>query len=189
MRKLFVTVLVLAAAASANAQTNDFLDLVAFGTGQQVQDAINHGADMKVLDFDDMTPLMTAAMHNEEVRVVRVLLQAGADVTARDRTGKTALIWAAASNPNTDVLSALLNTVDNYGHKGADTLYTRDSGDMTALMWAAWTNRNPEVITFLLRRGAVARAVDSHGKMALDYAQENDLEGTTAYAELEEASQ
>jgi ankyrin repeat protein len=56
-------------------------------------------------------------------------------------------------------------------------------------MVAARYNQNPEVITTLLKAGADAKAKDSAGKTAFDYAKNNDrLEGTDAYSQLQEAS-
>lgn len=196
MKKRIVVAVALAVllAASTYAQTTDFFKLVANGTTQQVQDALKKGADVNARNKDsfDMTPLMFAALGSSRPGVINALLKAGADVTAQDATGKTAVMWAAASNPSTEVLETLLNCVDNYGHQGANTLYTKDVGNMTVLMWAAWGNPNPEVITLLLKDGpALAKMQDDQGKTALDYAQDNDkdITGTKAYRQLEEASQ
>jgi|SRR5208337_1285414 len=60
----------------------------------------------------------------------------------------------------------------------------------TPLMFAAQYNQDPEVIATLLKAGADAKAKDSEGKTAVDYAQDNDaLIGTDAYRQLQEASQ
>jgi len=65
----------------------------------------------------------------------------------------------------------------------------RTDEGMTPLMDAAMNNHNPEVITTLLKAGADAKAKDSAGKTAFDYAQNNEkLKGTDAYRKLQEAS-
>jgi ankyrin repeat protein len=73
---------------------------------------------------------------------------------------------------------------------GADVKAQDKNNGLTALMYAAETNQNPEVITTLLKSGADAKAKDNAGKTALDYAQDNEnLKGTDAYRQLQEASQ
>jgi ankyrin repeat protein len=68
---------------------------------------------------------------------------------------------------------------------GAD-VNPRDNDGWTALMGS----QHPEVITALLAAGANAKAKDSEGKTAFDYAQTRaKLKGTDALRKLEEASQ
>ena len=56
-------------------------------------------------------------------------------------------------------------------------------------MFAALYNPNPEVITTLLKAGAKAKAKDSKGKTAFDYAKANKkLKGTDALRQFKEAS-
>ena len=66
----------------------------------------------------------------------------------------------------------------------------QDDNGATPLMYAT-NGDNPEVmITAFLKAGADAKAKDSDGKTALDYAQANaKLKGTDALKKLEEASQ
>ena len=52
---------------------------------------------------------MHAAGHNENPVVIRLLLDAGADLHARDDYGVTALMLAAAENEHLDVILALLD--------------------------------------------------------------------------------
>ena len=59
---------------------------------------------------------------------MQLLLDRGADVKARDKGGRTALL-AAASRGNTDVIKLL-------AARGADLRATDEAGG-TALMWAA----------------------------------------------------
>ena len=46
---------------------------------------------MNARDEYDITPLMWAARHNEDLEVVRALIAAGADKNARDTSGERAL--------------------------------------------------------------------------------------------------
>ena len=63
---------------------------------------------------------MREAEKNPDPSVIIALVKEGADVNARDKRGKTALMWAA-KNPNPDVITTLLElgagpkVYDNYG--------------------------------------------------------------------------
>ena len=88
-------------------------------------------------------------------------LKAGADVNAKDQTGATALMYAAADNNNPETIALLLEN-------GADVNYKDDEG-ITALMSAASGN-NPETVALLLKNGAILNAADDAGMTALMYA-------------------
>jgi len=159
-------------------RTTDFFDLARTGTPQDVWAAINRGADIKASDKDGKTPLIWAARENQKPEVITALLEAGANLEARDSYyGKTALMWAARDNPKAEVTTVLLES-------GAD-INARDMNGETALMAAAEDNPNPEVITTLLAAGADAKAMDGAGRTAYDYAQGNQkLKGTDAFSKL-----
>ena len=63
--------------ASVYAQTTDFFELVKTATPQNVQSAINSGAEANTPDKDGKTPLMYAAGYNQNTEVTNVLLKAG----------------------------------------------------------------------------------------------------------------
>lgn len=112
------------------AWTESFFDIVQAGTPQDVQAAVDKGADVNARDMESfgMTPLMWAAEWNKNPEVIVVLLKAGAEVNARDDDGETPLIYAAMYNPNPRVISTLLNA-------GADAK-AKDSSGMTAVEYA-----------------------------------------------------
>ena len=171
--------------ASAYAQTTDFFELVRTGTPQEVQTAIDKGADLSARDNGfGLTPLIAAAAYNKNPEVVTTLLRAGADLEARDSVhGGTALLWAATWNQNPDMITTLLKA-------GADIEARNLLEGRTALLWAAHEGVNPSgVIMVLLNAGADTKVKDKFGKIALDYAQYNwRLKGTDALKKLEEAS-
>jgi len=147
---------------------------------------------------------------------IQAAIDQGEDVNAHDKLlGWTALIYAAAYNPNPEVITVLLKAgadikarnkdgetalmlaaqynqnpevITTLLRAGAD-LEARDSSfGWTPLMLAASSNPNPEVITTLLKAGADARVKDSAGKTAFDYGQDNEnLQGTDAYWKLNQA--
>jgi ankyrin repeat protein len=92
----------------------------------------------------------------------------------------TALMIAAANNPNPEVITTLLNA-------GAE-VNAGDTDGRTVLMWAAQDNKNSEVITALLNAGADGKLKSSAGKTAFDYAKDNPkIKDTAAYWALNNA--
>jgi ankyrin repeat protein len=101
--------------------------------------------------------------------MVDTLLDAGADPTAVDATGKGALVYAAARarvGIAERVLAAGIDVNATYGH------------GLTALMWAAGhANDAPEpegvaTVRFLIGAGAALDMVDDRGRTALMIAAE-----------------
>ena len=132
MKRRIVVAVVLAVllAASAYAQTVDFLELVKTGKPQQIQAAINNGANVNAQGKDYRTPLMNAAEYNKNPEAITALLKAGANIDARNKLlGSTALIYAAISNQNPEVITTLLKA-------GAD-IAARDKHGRTPLIAAA----------------------------------------------------
>lgn len=76
-----------------------------------------------------------------DVKLVKVLLDNGANVDARDNRGRTGLIWAAFKNQD-EVVKLLLES-------GADT-EIRDDRGCTALVWAL-RNAHTEIVEMLLK--------------------------------------
>lgn len=127
------------------------------------------------------TILMLAATYNQHPDVVRMLLEAGADLEAHDTFGLTPLHRAAAHNQNPAITQALVDG-------GAD-LEARDRAHWTPLIRAARNNQNPEVLRALLDAGANATITDNDGRRAVDYARDNEhLHGTDAYWQLHDVS-
>ena len=121
-----VAVSVLFALPSTYAQTTDLFGVVISGTPQSVQAAIDQGADVNARDAIGGTPLMWAAMYNQNPEVITTLLKAGADIMARDKGSEPPLMSAAGSNMNPEVITTLLRA-------GVD-VNARDKNGMTALM-------------------------------------------------------
>ena len=148
------------------------------------------------------TPLMWASVINQDVEVIRVICDAGADVEAKDENGRTALMNAASQNPNPEICRALLefgaevDAVNTFGFTalivaaiqnpnvgtlsalldaGADIEATsKDADGATPLLFAAENNSNPEVIRLLLDAGADAKRLTREGKSVMELVQGND---------------
>lgn len=84
----------------------------------------------------------------------------------KTQSGFTALMAAAESNPDHEVIYELIRN-------GADVNAEMFAG-MTALIWASWKNTNPKVIEALIYSGADINVEAANGKRAADYAYMNE---------------
>jgi ankyrin repeat protein len=104
---------------------------------------------------------------------------AGADINARNESGRTPLRSAALKNENPEVIAALIAA-------GADVNETDKYGE-TPLHWAAKYNENPAVIEALIAEGADISAKDSDGELPFDLAAKNTaIKNTNVYWVLNE---
>jgi hypothetical protein len=87
-------------------------------------------------------PLMFAAMRRDTA-MIQLLLNAGADIQARDAFGSTVLMWAAYGAEASDaaVVKMLLKA-------GADASIKNKNGD-NAATWARWHGRNTPAVQAL----------------------------------------
>ena len=67
-----------------------------------------NGADPNVVDVSGQTPILIASRARNK-RVVRKLLEAGADVSIPDRSGLTAMHWSAG-NGSIELIQEIVST-------------------------------------------------------------------------------
>ena len=111
---------------------------------------------------DDGTPFLVLAAAQDNINIVRALLEAHAFIDTTNTNGENAL-WTAVNNGNDDIAELLLIL-------GAD-VNTTNQDNMTPLMVAS---QNGYILSVeqLLRNGADISAKNNQGKNALDLAGE-----------------
>lgn len=144
---------------------------------------------------------------------LNALLDYGADVERRDRTGRTAWDYARG-NTDRRVLQLLSKAVrtqqpDLQGRttlmilaaeststspleralKDGKSVDARDANGWTALAHAAWSNPEPGIVRFLIARGADPNAPDRWGKTPLMWAAWNNSNPAVLRALLEGGAQ
>jgi ankyrin repeat protein len=81
----------------------DFFELVKDGSSEEVQKAVNAGANINARDKYGYTPLMDASYGNENPEVIEVLLESGAGINARDKDEGTHVKYAEEQNKNNTI--------------------------------------------------------------------------------------
>jgi len=133
-----------ALSATASAQVPDFtpqtplIGALLHNDTAEATRLLRAGADPNEGQFYEMSPVLLAILR-QDLELVRLLTEKGADLNVTDRSGSTALMWAAFSEAGDAAL------VEELLARGADPAATNKAGE-TALDWA-------------LRRGETAAAV------------------------------
>ena len=177
----------------ATLNDDDFLALCRDGTAEEIQEAINSGANLRAKDTEDNTALMIAAEQNTP-EVVAALLDAGADISVRNSQGSTAYDIAAMNdklsgssvigrlNPELaqilrmtlqrDILkicrSGSIEDIRQAIDSGVNLNVRNNNGD-TPLIFAAQKN-TAEAVEILINAGANVNVQDNSGNTALIYA-------------------
>lgn len=125
-------------------------------TPELAQLLLLYGANVNYRRPDDQATTLMLAVQYAKPNVIKVLLQAGAELNAYDDEGKTALMRAAAWK-NWEVVKLLLESGGN--------LNTRDDAGHAALEYAARTGDITSV-KMLVEAGADATSVDENGNAA-----------------------
>lgn len=135
------------------------------GDAEAVEALIARGADVNVAQGDGMTALHWAA-ERADAALVRVLLDAGADVTPVTRIGDYTPLHLAARSGNAPAVEALLEA-------GGDPRAVTATGAVTPMHFAAGAG-NPDAVATLARHGADVDAREAdRGQTPLMFAAAN----------------
>lgn len=157
--------------ADVNFETSDCWTPLMFAAGEVqievIRLLIRNGANVNAITEDGLTPLMINPLDDE---YVKLLLESGADITAKDVSGNT--YWdfrlrAASAQGN---LKAVADAIAN-GARVNNSKYL-DEDDETPLMGAAEFG-NKEIAEFLIQKGAEADYKTRDGRTALSLALDN----------------
>ena len=157
---------------------------VSDGEFGEVRRLVEAGADLEagssVPLTRGMTILQLAVWHKWDMEAVKLLIDLGADVDAKDQRGNSALIYAIKARPAIRLPQAELLLEAGAGVKA------KGEKGMTALMHAAMHDNIP-ALKILLEAGADVRARDKTGWTALMHATRIKYGYTAVVASLIEA--
>jgi len=127
---------------------------------------IKHSKDINVRDHTGQTALFYMLLHTpKDLTLFNALLDAGADVNAADRQGRTPMMLVARYNLSPELTKELLR-------RGA-TVQAKDRKGNTALLWAAQYS-TPEMTKLLLRAGANPDDTTAEGLTVTELIAENE---------------
>lgn len=127
---------------------------------QNARDLIGHGARIDVPDRYGRFPIHVAT----EEAALKLLLDSGADINTKDRSGNTPLIRFVKSQGENQVRFLI--------SRGAN-IHQGSNNGMTALHEVAW-NGNIPILELLLAAGADPSVMNYAGKTPLDLAREQE---------------
>ncbi|MCH8316371.1 MAG: ankyrin repeat domain-containing protein [Planctomycetes bacterium] len=125
--------------------------------------AIKDGKNLEQ-GYEDGATLLGIAAGAKQAEVVRVLLEAGAKIEARDQKGRMPLLAAVQTrNSSAEVVRALIA-------KGADVNTRGTMIGGTPLSWASGPFNNPEIVAALVAGNADVNQADNTGMTPLMWA-------------------
>ena len=144
-----------------------------------VRELIKQGVNINELDTNQDAPLIMAA-YKGYTGIVKLLLEAGADVAVVDPGMKATALHAAAYAGNAEAAKLLLESKIDIDKQGPYNGYT-------ALHDAVWQN-NVETAKILIEAGANLNIKSNSGETALDLAKSRNYEKIVAVIEQKIAS-
>ena len=144
-------------------------------TLEQVQTCLDNETDINAQDETyGATPLHFLAVSSKNSEIIKILIQAGANVDTRTIHGWTPLYLAAWNNKNPEIIKTLIQAGANVD--------MRTTEGYTPLHQAAESNKNSDIIIALLKAGADGKAKTENGDTPFDLIQKNEaLKNTHAY--------
>lgn len=123
-------------------------------TTAQINELLSQGCDINEVAEDGQTPLIKASYFSNDVEVLQLMLDAGANVGARDNMGRTVLFAAIFANK--------LDNVRFFIQNGASVNARLLNNGLTPLL-AACEMASLEIVKLLLDAGAGINTKDTYG--------------------------
>jgi ankyrin repeat protein len=134
--------------------------------------AIEDGADVNETSLFGFTPLMFAALLNDDPEIIRILLEKGSDIDAETEDGMTALMWALMTETQDHTaqdMSAALVREENRRAVAMELIKRGANANAVcySARWRSWTpllfaaldpDRNSSIISLLIDAGANVEA-------------------------------
>jgi ankyrin repeat protein len=135
-----------------NAEKYAFLDVVRGGNVSKVRDMLNsNGRLLNIITQDGWAPLFIAVYYGHD-RIVKLLLDSGADINKADNDGWTPLYFAA-QNGYVEIVQLLLEA-------GADINKAKNNGIMTPLFAAVYYGHD-RIVKLIQERILFRAAMDT----------------------------
>ncbi len=141
------------------------IEAASIGDQRNVVLLLQHQPDLDAVTGEEETAL-TFAVVNEYPDLVKVLIEASAEVNWEDTKGCTPLTYAVCSG-NVEIVRLLIDA-------GADPNHADINGD-TILIHAV-RSRNVAVVSEVLKKASNVNHRSNYGMTALDNAKQNDME-------------
>ncbi|WP_298850298.1 ankyrin repeat domain-containing protein [uncultured Ruegeria sp.] len=149
-----------------NAGNTPLILALSFKESAVIETLLEAGAEATTANEKGVTPFLAALLRGDGFGgVIDKLIISGADLTAKDAKGGTALTYAVKGGQPIERLQQIIDA-------GVD-LDAKDGEDTTALMYAALQGESPEVIEFLLSAGADKSVKDVFEDTAAQMAMDN----------------
>ncbi|KAL3683875.1 hypothetical protein R1sor_001897 [Riccia sorocarpa] len=132
---------------------------------ERVRALLDSGVDPNELDGFQRSALNLLCSQSGHTETVRLLIEAGADVTSQDMWGRTPLHWCADRG--------WLLTAHVLLERGASVHVTTKNGD-TVLLWAAKAGHH-RLVELFLKAGCDPRLSNNREERALDVAKDDSI--------------
>lgn len=109
--------------------------------------------------------LLMHAIKNNNVEIIKYLIDKGADVNEKDRYNKTVLIHAVSNITDLNIIELLINAGANVN--------AEDICGFDVINYAAMKNTNPEIIKLLMNKGSNVKRIYNNGFTLAHYAATN----------------
>jgi uncharacterized protein len=149
---------------------DDLIYAIASGQPVTLDDVARLGIDINASGINNHRTVLTAAAFAGNSRLIRELVQSGANVDHYDESGVPAILEAASMGQ-----ACAVQTLLDLGV----SIETKSRCGSTALMVAAAWGKC-DVVRLLLSRGANTMVRDNRGGTALDMAEEKDQDEAAA---------